>query len=85
MTREWFNSVIPGRSAAEGKGIHSAALTGGTAGFPPHKGRETCGAVCEGSGVDSLPLRCAPAGNDTGVTLRVIPGERSEGRGSGAG
>ena len=39
---------------------------------------------------DSLPLRCAPAGNDTeGVTLRlklgVIPGERSEGRGSGAG
>ena len=32
--------------------------------------------------MDSLPLRCAPAGNDTGVTLRVIPGERSEGRGS---
>ena len=37
--------------------------------------------------MDSLPLRCAPAGNDTeGVTARpklgVIPGERSEGRGS---
>ena len=37
--------------------------------------------------MDSLPLRCAPAGNDTeGLTLcvklRVIPGERSEGRGS---
>ena len=35
------------------------------------------------------PLRFAPAGNDSEVTLRlklgVIPGERSEGRGSGAG
>ncbi len=57
---------------------------------PPYRGRETSGAACEGRGVDSLPLRCAPAGNDTErVTLRVklgvIPGERSEGRGSRAG
>jgi hypothetical protein len=33
--------------------------------------------------MDSLPLRFAPAGNDTmRFKLGVIPGERSEGRGS---
>ena len=37
----------------------------------PTRGRETSGAACQRSGVDSLPLRCAPAGNDT---LLVITG-----------
>jgi hypothetical protein len=45
----------------------------------PHKGEK--GAWFRA--MDSLPLRCAPAGNDTkGVGRGVIPGERSEGRGS---
>ena len=46
--------------------------------------------LCEGKGkeaqfsaMDSLPLRCAPAGNDTGVCHRCHP-RRAEGEGRGS-
>ncbi len=39
--------VIPARSVAEGKGIHTAAVTSGTSGFPPPCGEGQGGGVSD--------------------------------------
>jgi hypothetical protein len=47
----------------------------------PTSGRGTRGATSKGSGVDSLPLRCAPAGNDTKVSVQCHPRRAQRGKG----